>query len=58
MVEVIIVVFVGDEGKLFGFVGICDIVDVIIVVGVEVEKVEVKLFIGIFCEIGEYDIDL
>lgn len=49
---------VGEEGKLFGFIGVCDIVDVIIVGGIEVEKSEVCLFEGLICVIGEYDIEL
>lgn len=48
----------GDEGKLFGFVGICDIVDVLIVVGVEIVKVEVFMFNGVICNIGDFEFDI
>lgn len=57
VLEIVIIVFkVGDEGKLFGFIGICDIVDVVIVVGVEVVKSEVCLLNGVLCIIGEYEV--
>lgn len=57
--EVVVIVFkVGDEGKLFGFIGICDIVDVIIVVGVKVFKSEVCLFEGVLCNVGVYEVSV
>lgn len=53
---VIFGVYVGDEGKLFGLIGICDIVEVVFVVGYLLEKVEVCLFNGVLCNIGEFDV--
>lgn len=57
VLEIVIIAFkVGDEGKLFGFIGIRDIVDVVIVVGVEVVKSEVRLSNGVLRIIGEYEV--
>lgn len=52
----IILVNVLIEGKLYGLVGVCEIVDVFIVVGLLVSKSEVILGEGVFCNIGEYDV--
>lgn len=51
---VVIVVIVGDDGCLFGLIFVRDIVEVLIIVGVEVVKFEVCLGEGLFCVIGEY----
>jgi large subunit ribosomal protein L9 len=48
----------GDEGKLFGSVGVRDIADAITAAGVAVTKAEVKLPAGTLREVGSYDIDL
>jgi len=48
----------GDEGKLFGSIGVRDIADAITSAGTEVEKSEVRLPEGPLRAIGEYDIEL
>lgn len=48
----------GDEGKLFGSVGVRDIADAITAAGVEVSKSEVKLPEGTLRELGEFDVDV
>ena len=48
----------GDEGKLFGSIGVRDIADAITAAGVKVAKSEVKLPKGTLRDLGEYDIDL
>lgn len=48
----------GDEGKLFGSIGVRDIADAITAAGVEVAKSEVKLPSGTLREVGQYDVDL
>jgi large subunit ribosomal protein L9 len=48
----------GDEGKLFGSVGVRDIADAITAAGVEVNKSEVRLPEGPIRAIGEYPISL
>ncbi len=48
----------GDEGKLFGSIGVRDIADAITTAGVAVEKAEVKLPQGTLRDLGEYEIDL
>ena len=48
----------GDEGKLFGSVGTRDIADAITAAGVEVNKSEVRLPLGVIREVGEYEIDI
>jgi len=45
----------GDEGKLFGSIGVTDIVDALSAAGVEVERREVSLPDAIR-NIGEYDV--
>jgi len=47
-----------DEGKLYGSIGIVDIVEAVKHAGIEVSKSEVKLPAGPIRHIGEYDIDL
>ncbi|SFR74086.1 LSU ribosomal protein L9P [Marinobacter daqiaonensis] len=48
----------GDEGKLFGSIGVRDIADAITASGTEVEKSEVRLPEGPIRATGEYDIEL
>lgn len=48
----------GDEGKLFGSIGVRDIADAITATGTEVEKSEVRLPEGPLRAIGEYEIEL
>jgi len=48
----------GDEGKLFGSIGVRDIAEVISAAGTAVEKSEVRLPEGPIREIGEFDIEL
>lgn len=46
-----------DEGKLYGSIGIFDIVNAMVKAGVEVSKSEVRLPAGPIRQIGEYPID-
>lgn len=48
----------GDEGKLFGSIGVRDIADAITAAGTEVEKSEVRLPEGPIRATGEYEIEL
>ena len=48
----------GDEGKLFGSIGVRDIADAVTAAGVEVSKSEVRLPDGTIRSIGNYDIAL
>jgi len=48
----------GDEGKLFGSIGVRDIADAISAAGVEVNKSEVRLPEGPLRATGEFDIEL
>ncbi|GAA3587125.1 MULTISPECIES: 50S ribosomal protein L9 [Marinobacter] len=48
----------GDEGKLFGSIGVRDIADAITAAGTDVEKSEVRLPEGPLRVVGEYDIEL
>lgn len=48
----------GDEGRLFGSVGVRDIADAVTAAGVEVCKSEVRLPEGPIRAVGEYDITL
>ncbi|GGY68631.1 50S ribosomal protein L9 [Marinobacter zhanjiangensis] len=48
----------GDEGKLFGSIGVRDIADAITAAGTEVEKSEVRLPEGPIRVTGEYEIEL
>ncbi|HTN32415.1 MAG TPA: 50S ribosomal protein L9 [Marinobacter sp.] len=48
----------GDEGKLFGSIGVRDIADAITASGTEVDRSEVRLPEGPLRAIGEYDVDL
>ena len=46
----------GEEGKLFGSVGLSDIVKACADAGVELNKSEVKLSDGAIRQVGEYEI--
>ena len=48
----------GDEGKLFGSIGVRDIADAITATGTDVEKSEVRLPEGPLRVVGEYEIEL
>ena len=48
----------GDEGKLFGSIGVRDIADAVSTSGTDVEKSEVRLPEGPLRAVGEYDIEL
>lgn len=48
----------GEEGKLFGSIGVRDIADAVTAGGTEVEKSEVRLPEGPLRVTGEYDIEL
>lgn len=48
----------GDEGKLFGSVGVRDIAAAITAAGVAVSKAEVKLPSGALRDIGEYSLNV
>jgi large subunit ribosomal protein L9 len=46
----------GDEGKLFGSIGVRDIADAITAAGVDVAKSEVRLPVGSLRTVGQFDI--
>ncbi len=48
----------GDEGKLFGSIGVRDIADAVTAAGIEVSKSEVRLPEGPLRAVGDYDITL
>ena len=48
----------GDEGKLFGSIGVRDVADAVTAAGVEVNKSEVRLPEGPLRAVGEYDITI
>jgi large subunit ribosomal protein L9 len=48
----------GDEGKLFGSIGVRDVADTITAAGTDVEKSEVLLPEGPLRAVGEYEIEL
>ena len=48
----------GEEGKLFGSIGVRDIADAITAAGTEIEKSEVRLPEGPLRVVGEYEIEL
>lgn len=48
----------GDEGKLFGSIGVRDLAEAITKAGVEVKKVEVDLADGAIRQLGEYEINV
>lgn len=48
----------GDEGKLFGSIGVRDIADAVTAAGVEVSKSEVRLPEGPLRAVGDYEVDI
>lgn len=56
--QLTIPVLVGEEGKLYGSVGVSEIADAIAAQGVEVSKQEIQLPNGPFREVGEYEVEL
>ncbi len=48
----------GDEGKLFGSIGVRDVAEVITAAGTDVERSEVLLPDGPLRAIGEYEVEL
>ena len=54
--EITIVSKAGDEGKLFGSIGVRDLADAITAAGVEVSKSEVRLPEGALRSVGDFDI--
>jgi large subunit ribosomal protein L9 len=54
--EVTIVSKAGDEGKLFGSIGVRDVADAVTAAGVEVVKSEVRLPEGAIRNVGEFDV--
>jgi len=54
--EVTIVSKAGDEGKLFGSIGVRDIADAVTAAGVEISKAEVRLPEGAIRTVGEFDV--
>ncbi|MCB1863981.1 MAG: 50S ribosomal protein L9 [Chromatiales bacterium] len=47
---------VGDEGRLFGSVGVTDIVDALETAGVEIERSEVRMGDGPLRHLGEHEV--
>lgn len=58
MPAVVITMKAGEEGKLFGSVGVRDITEALNRSGAEVEKREVRLIEGTLRMVGEYDISI
>jgi large subunit ribosomal protein L9 len=54
--EVTIVSKAGDEGKLFGSIGVRDVADAVTAAGVEIAKSEVRLPEGAIRNVGEFDV--
>ena len=48
----------GDEGKLFGSVGLTDIVEAAAAKGIEIERSEVRMADGPLRQTGEYEIEV
>ena len=55
---VVITMKAGEEGKLFGSVGVRDITEALKKAGAEVEKREIRLNEGVLRMVGEYDITI
>ncbi|MDF2867633.1 MAG: rplI [Gammaproteobacteria bacterium] len=55
---VIIAAKAGDEGRLFGSIGIRDLAEAITKAGVEVNKNEVELADGAIRQLGDYEINI
>ena len=49
---------VGSEDKLFGSIGVADVVDVVTAAGVEIEKKEVRMPEGPIRTTGEHSVDI
>lgn len=49
---------VGSEGKLFGSIGVADVVDAIATQGVTVEKSEIRMPEGALRVVGEHQVDI
>ena len=58
LAEITIGSHAGEEGKLFGSVGVAEIADALTAGGVEVAKREVSLPEGPIRQVGEYEIDI
>ena len=58
LAEITIGSYAGEEGKLFGSVGVAEIADALTAGGVEVAKREVSLPEGPIRQVGEYEIDI
>lgn len=56
--QLVIPMLVGEEGKLYGSVGVTEIVDAIVALGVEASKQEVQLPNGPVRELGDYEVEL
>jgi large subunit ribosomal protein L9 len=56
--EVTITSKAGDEGKLFGSIGVRDVADAITAAGVEVSKSEVRLPEGPIRSVGDFEISI
>lgn len=56
--EVTIVAKAGDEGKLFGSIGVRDVADAVTAAGQELSKSEVRLPEGPLRTTGEFDVSL
>lgn len=48
----------GDEGKLFGSIGVRDVADAVTAAGIEVSKSEVRLPEGPIRMVGDFEIDI
>ena len=48
----------GDEGKLFGSIGVRDVADAVTAAGIEVSKSEVRLPEGPIRAVGDFEIDI
>ncbi len=48
----------GDEGKLFGSIGVRDVADAVTAAGMEVSKSEVRLPEGPIRAVGDFEIDI
>ena len=54
--EVTIVSKAGDEGKLFGSIGVRDVADAVTAAGIEVAKSEVRLPEGALRTVGQFEV--
>jgi len=58
LAQIVIKTNAGDEGKLFGSVGVADVADVITAAGEEVAKREVSMPEGPIHMVGEYELEI